>query len=477
MEAAIAEKLGEVEPTARVNDARILRKLDIRLIPMLAVLYLMSFLDRGNIGNAKIEGLAEDLHMTGSQYALTLTVFFLTYAFAEVPSNLMLKCLKPSIWLPSIMVAWGTITTLMGIVESFNGLLVARLFLGLTEGGLYPGVIYYTTIWYSRKHAQFRNALFFSAASIAGAFSGLLAFAINKMDGIGNLAGWRWIFIIEGIATVVIAVMSFFLIYDSPEEASFLTDDEKNWVYDQLSRDGPIAQRNEKFRWKFVTAAFTDWQVLVAMFMNLSLISPIYAISLFLPTIINNLGYTSTDAQLLTIPIYISAAITAVVVAWYSDRHLSRSPFLFVLYGVIIVGYLITMAGAAADIPGLTYAGVFIVACGLYTAFPCNVTWISNNLAGSYKRAVGLAIHVGFGNLGGAMVSNFYRSQDSPKFLLGHGLSLMLVLIGLVAVVILRLGYQHCNRKRDELGYTQGTLSPEEIESLGDKAPTYRYIL
>ncbi|OKL62570.1 hypothetical protein UA08_02139 [Talaromyces atroroseus] len=459
IDVAIAEKLGDCEPAAKLSDARVLRKLDIRLIPMLAVLYLMSFLDRGNIGNAKIEGLAEDLHMSGSQYDLTLTVFFLTYAFAEVPSNIMLKRLKPSIWLPSIMVIWGTITTLMGVVKSFNGLLVARVFLGLSEGGLYPGVIYYTTIWYSRKHALLRNALFFSAASIAGAFSGLLAFAIDKMDGVGNLAGWRWIFILEGMATVVIAVIAYFLIYDSPDEASFLTDDEKRWVYEQLNRDGPRAQQNEKFRWNFVTAAFTDWQVLVAMFMNLSLISPIYAISLFLPTIIKNLGFTSTNAQLMTIPIYACAAFMAIAVAWYSDRHLSRSPILFVFYGVIIAGYIITMAGAAASIPGLTYAGVFIVTCG------------------SYKRAVGLAIHVGFGNLGGAMVSNFYRSQDSPKFLLGHGLSLMLVLIGLVAVVILRFGYDHCNKKRDALGYTEGTLSPEEIESLGDKAPTYRYIL
>lgn len=96
------------------------------------------------------------------------------------------------------------------------------------------------------------------------------------MNGVGGYAGWRWIFIIEGIATVVVAVASYFLIYDSPEEASFLTDGERNWVYEQLRRDGAMTQRNEKFRWKFVTAAFTDWQVLVAMFMNLSLIGPIY---------------------------------------------------------------------------------------------------------------------------------------------------------------------------------------------------------
>ena len=119
--------------------------------------------------------------MTGPQYNWTLTVFFFTYAAFEVPSNLLLKRLRPSIWLPSIMVAWGTVMTLMGIVQDFKGLLIARLFLGVTEAGLYPGVAYYITMWYVRKEAQTRQALFFSAASVAGAFSGLLAYAIDNM--------------------------------------------------------------------------------------------------------------------------------------------------------------------------------------------------------------------------------------------------------------------------------------------------------
>lgn len=113
--------------------------MDIRLIPMLALLYLLSFLDRGNIGNAKIEGLQEDLNMTNDQYNLCLTVFFFTYAAFEVPSNLLLKKLRPSRWLPIIMVAWGAVVTLMGIVQNFQGLLSTRLFLGIAEAGLYPG--------------------------------------------------------------------------------------------------------------------------------------------------------------------------------------------------------------------------------------------------------------------------------------------------------------------------------------------------
>jgi len=118
-----------------LDEKKILRKMDLRLIPMLALLYLLSFLDRANIGNAKIQGLTEDLHMTGPQYNWCLTVFFFTYAAFEVPSNLLLKRLRPSIWLPTIMVAWGTVTTLMGIVQNYHGLLTARIFLGVAEAG------------------------------------------------------------------------------------------------------------------------------------------------------------------------------------------------------------------------------------------------------------------------------------------------------------------------------------------------------
>jgi hypothetical protein len=120
---------------AHLDEKKILRKMDMRLIPMLALLYLLSFLDRGNIGNARIEGLVEDLNMTGPQYNWCLTVFFFPYAFFEVPSNLLLKKLRPSIWLPTIMVAWGVVMTLMGIVQSYEGLLIARIFLGVTEAG------------------------------------------------------------------------------------------------------------------------------------------------------------------------------------------------------------------------------------------------------------------------------------------------------------------------------------------------------
>ncbi|KAL3963067.1 hypothetical protein ACCO45_000071 [Purpureocillium lilacinum] len=475
-------------------EKRVLWKMDIRLIPMLALLYLLSFLDRGNIGNAKIEGLQEDLNMQPAQYNWCLTVFFFTYAAFEVPSNLLLKRLRPSRWLPLIMVAWGLVMTLMGIVKSYHGLLVARLFLGVTEAGLFPGVAYYLTLWYCRHEIQLRQAMFFSAASIAGAFSGLLAFGISKMDGVGGLEGWRWIFILEGIVTVLVAFCAFFLIYDFPDTAPFLTEEERDFVVRRLRYQGqtPVTVGEDiqgsaatpeqiqvgeadEFQWKYVRQAFADWQIWVNIFVYWGIVCPLYGISLFLPTIIKNLGYKSSTAQLMTVPIYITAAILAVIVAYCSDRVGKRSPFMITLMCIMAVGFAMCISSSN---PKVVYGGVFIAACAIYPAFPGVITWLSNNLSGSYKRSAGMAIQIGVGNLGGAMASNFYRQPDSPRYFLGHGLELGFIALGITAALVLLVSYRAINSKRQRrlAAGEHHSMTPEELSEQGDKAVTFRYM-
>ncbi|KAI1652879.1 MFS general substrate transporter [Daldinia decipiens] len=471
------------ESFADIDEKKLLRKMDLRLIPMLAMLYLLSFLDRGNIGNAKIEGLQEDLRMSPDEYNWCLTVFFFTYATFEVPSNLLLKKLRPSRWLPLIMVAWGIVMALMGIVRSYHGLLIARLFLGVTEAGLYPGCAYYLTMWYCRHEIQFRQALFFSAGSIAGAFSGLLAFAIAKMDGVGNLEGWRWIFILEGIATIIVAIIAFFVLYDFPETASFLTEKEREFIVFRLKYQGqlqgkesPHVAQAEEFEWKYVLAAFKDWQIWVNLFVYWGIVCPLYGISLFLPTIIRNLGYSSSTAQLMTVPIYITAAILAIVFAFISDRVGKRSPFIISFFLIMIVGFSMCVSSTN---PRVVYGGVFVVACAIYPAFPGVVTWLSNNLAGSYKRSAGMAIQIGIGNLGGAMASNFYRQGDSPQYILGHGLELGFISVGVIAAVIQAIAYTSINKKRDRIMRQGGDnqFTAGELSAKGDKAVTFRYMI
>lgn len=162
-------------------EAKLIRKLDFFIIPITMLLYLLSFLDRVNIGNARLYGLEEDLGLSPNQYQTAVSILFVTYLLSEVPSNLVLKKIRPSRWIAFIATSWGIIATLTGIVQSYAGLLVCRLLLGLVEGGLFPGMAIYLTMFYGKKEIALRIGYLFVAAAIAGAFGGLLAFAIGHL--------------------------------------------------------------------------------------------------------------------------------------------------------------------------------------------------------------------------------------------------------------------------------------------------------
>ncbi len=477
-----------------IDEKKLLRKLDLKLIPMVSVLYLLAFLDRGNIGNAKIEGLTEDLNLHGNQYNVCLTIFFITYTIFEVPSNMMLKKLRPSIWLPTLMIAWGTVMTLMGTVQNFGGLFATRIFLGVAEAGLFPGVAYYLTHWYCRHEINLRQALFFSSASVAGAFSGLLAYGISKMDGVGGYEGWRWIFILEGLLTVVVAVISFFFLYDFPETATFLTEEEREFVLYRLQHDGnsdsvelvngdhassffepEVNEAKSKYFWQ----AVKDWQIYMHILVYYGICAPLYGISLFLPSIIRNLGYSNEKAQLMSVPVYITASIFSVIQAFISDKVGKRSPFLILNFITMAVGFGVALGCDPVSKPGAIYAGVYIACIGIYQSFPTGVTWTANNLSGDYKRAVGMALHIGLGNFGGAFASNFYRTQDAPHYVLGHALSLGFIGMGLIATIILAVAYVKINNKR-EMDIIEGKykeVSGKDLAEMGDKNPYFRYRL
>lgn len=205
-----------------------------------------------NIGNARIQGLEGDLNMSGSDYNIALfvrpkvhhtnpqltfntQVFFIPYILLEVPSNMILKKLRPSIYLPSLMVGWGIITVCQGVTRSFAGLVVCRLLIGVFEAGFFPGLVYLISMFYRRTEFQWRLNLLFSAAILAGAVSGLLAYAIAQMDGVAGYSGWRWIFILEGFTTVLIALTGFLFVSDWPESAKFLSTTERELMARRLT--------------------------------------------------------------------------------------------------------------------------------------------------------------------------------------------------------------------------------------------------
>lgn len=458
-------------------DRKLLWKLDLKLIPWLCFLYLISFLDRTNIGNAKIDGLQTDLGMTNGQYNAVLSIFFVSYSLAEPITNVLLKRMRPSIFLPIIMLLWGICMTTMGLVHNFQGLAAARFFLGLTEAGLFPGVNYYLSCWYKRSEFGIRAAIFFSAAALAGSFGGLLAAAIAQMGGIGGKPGWAWIFILEGLATILVGIASYWMVHDFPDEAKFLSDDDRARVIRRLKEDKQSSAEHEEFKMDYFWASVKDWKTWAFATIYMGCDGALYAFSLFLPTIINELGYASTTANLLSVPPYAAAAILTVFIGWLADRTRMRG---YCNIGVSFFGIIgFSMLLGSTD-PNVKYAGTFLGALGIYPCVANTISWASNNVEGVYKRGVTLGFVIGWGNLNGVVSSNIYRQRDRPRYLVGHGVVLAylcLFLLGGSIATHLALRLENRKRRRgDRDAWVEGK-SEKEVELLGDKRPDFLYVL
>ncbi|KAH8808472.1 putative MFS transporter [Xylogone sp. PMI_703] len=457
-----------------VAERKLLWKMDLHIVPPLFVLFLMAFLDRVNIGNAKIQGLTTDLHMEGQQYNIALFIFFIPYILCEIPSNIVLRKLKPSTWLCSIMFAWGVLTICEGVVKNFASLVALRFLIGIAEAGLVPGGVYVIAMYYKRHELQWRISMFFCASTLAGAFGGLLAYALAKMDGIGGYGGWRWIFIMEGLLTVVIAVLFKPIVVDWPEQATWLTPEEKQLMLRRLTRDvGPA--KMDHFDKRAAKRIFSDWKVYVGVVMYLGIVNTGYAASFFIPTIINEMGYTAEESQVRSIPIWIVAAFLAMSMAWCADKLKHRYGFTLLGLGISIIGYTLLLCQQHLSV-GVKYMACFFVVGGSNICQPITWVWLNNNVSGHYKRSVATAMQIGFGNSGGLIASNIFITNQAPRYVAGYGTSLaLLVLCGSMCTVFF-FGLYRENKKRN-LGERDYRYTEEgaDLDNMGDDHPEFRF--
>ncbi|PGH10725.1 hypothetical protein AJ79_05316 [Helicocarpus griseus UAMH5409] len=467
-----------IEQSSAINEKALLRRLDLKLLPPLTLLYLLSFLDRSNVGNARIEGLTEDVNMTGNEYLTGLTLYFIGYVLFEIPCNIILKRTSPRMWLPTLTLVWGIIATLMGVVTNYSGYLSSRFFLGVAESGLFPGVVFYLSMWYKRNEQHYRVALFFSAASLAGAFGGILAWGIAHMRGIGGYNGWRWIFIIEGLLTVVVAVVSYFFVYNYPATAEFLSPEEREYINFRLKTDND-ATRDESFSWPNVIKAVKDPKVWLygLGFHTMSL--PLYTLSLFLPTIIKDLGYAAAQAQLMTVPPYAVAFVLTISFAVFSERTHRRAPYIIGSTSIAVVGYIILLSQNRA---GVSYFGTILAAAGIYPATAIVLAWPANNVSGQTKRATANAMQISIGNLGAVLGTQLYRTESTPRYFLGHGFALGYLVVNTVIVCILWLVLKKENEKkaaeRESKGLgIIGEVGDTDGDFLGDEDPRWVFQL
>ncbi|EUC30205.1 hypothetical protein COCVIDRAFT_36449 [Bipolaris victoriae FI3] len=467
--------IGKSDEERAKLDKALVWKMDKWLIPWLSLLYLLSFLDRTNIGNARAANIERDLKMGGRDYNLALTIFFISYAGFEPLTNIAIKKWSPRVFFTVIILTWGAIMTLMGVVHNRAGLLAARFFLGIAEAGLFPGVNYYLSCWYKRQELGFRAALFFSAAALAGSFGGLLAAAITEMDGVAGYEGWRWIFIIEGLMTVFVGVFCWWMVFNFPDTASFLSPDEKLRAVRRLKLDGQARAKVGGIDRRDVIAALKDWKTWGYSVIYMGCLCPLYCFSLFLPTILLGMGHKGTKAQLLSVPPYAVAAAMTVVIGYVADKTKKRGYCNMFVSAIGCVGFAMLLATTK---PNVQYAATFLGAMGIYPTVSNTLTWASNNVEGSLKRGVMVGVVVGWGNMNGVVSSNIYDPKEKPHYRTGHGIVLgymALFLFGGTVFMHFALKRENSLRLAGKRDHWVEGKSEQEIADLGDMRPDFIY--
>ncbi|KAI0841815.1 MFS general substrate transporter [Hypoxylon sp. FL0890] len=459
-------------------ERRLVRKIDLHVWPVLFVIYVLSFLDRINISNARIQGMTEELDLYGNRFNVALFVYFIPYILLEVPSNMVLRKAKPEYYLPFLMLSWAIINMCMGFVATYQGLVVLRFFLGTFEAGILPAIIYLTSMYYKRHEFQTRMSFFFCSTVIGGAFGGLLAYAIADLDGRHGIAGWRWIFIIEGAVTAGVAIASVLFIVDWPEHCHFLTPEEKKLLELRLASDGGRSlARMDILNAYAYRRILTDWKVWLGAVVYMGVGITGYATTFFMPTILREFGWTAREAQVHTIPVYAVSAVGMVSVAYFSDWFKHRYGFIILGCSIATIGYGMLLCQDRLSSEA-KYGAVFLVSLGGFICPPIALAWLANNVAGHWKRAFASAAQVALGNIAGIAAALVYRQEEAPHYPTGYGVSVGLMWLGAVAASLLFAGMLVENRMRDA-GKRDGRLSrpKEEVDNMGDYHPSFRFTL
>ncbi|KAL4894463.1 major facilitator superfamily domain-containing protein [Aspergillus ambiguus] len=411
---------GVFDDVVRVVDhkaeRRLCRKFDFRLLPVLALMYLFNALDKGNLGNAETDGMTEDLNFKSGQYNLLLSIFFVPYVIFAPPFAMLGKKFSPARVLPILMFTFGSFTLLSAATKNFGGIFALRWFLGMAESGFFPLVIYYLTTFYRRGELARRLAIFYAASNIANAFSGLIAFGVFQIKG-SSLPNWRYLFIIEGGVTVLFAVFAYLYLPRSAAEAKFLSPEEKELAFHRIQVDSS-AVVNEKFVLREALGIFKHPSTYIFLCIECCIGVPIQAVALFMPQIIERLGYATVKTNLYTVAPNVTGAVMLLVLAFGSDAARIRFPF-------IVLGFLLSFCGfmvylSITDIDSqiqLAYFSTFMMTWGTSAPSVLLSTWYNNNIAHEGRRVLLTSIGVPLANLMGLVSSNVFREQDKPKYM------------------------------------------------------------
>lgn len=374
-------------------EQRVMRKITLRIVPFIMLLYFIAFLDRVNIGFAALT-MNADLGFSPAVFGFGAGIFFLGYFLFEVPSNLILHKVGARIWIARVMITWGLVSGGMAFVQGTTSFYTLRFLLGVAEAGFFPGIILYLSYWFpAQKRAQV-TAIFMAAAPISTALGSPISAALLEMHGLMGFAGWQWMFVLEAVPAVILGVVVLFWLTDRPEKAKWLSEEERGWLISTLQREQAAKQGTAQHSvWK----GLLDKRVLALSLVYFGTSAGLYTLGIWSPQIIKTLGVSSMTVGLLNAIPAVMAVAAMVLWARHSDKTGERS--WHVIAACIVAAAGLFMAGSTASIVGVILA-LTIVNCGISASKPPLWSMPTLFLSGS-AAAAGIATINSLGNLGG----------------------------------------------------------------------------
>jgi MFS family permease len=463
------------------------RKLDFFVLPFLSLLYLFNGLDRGNIGNAQTQGFATHIGATANDVNDAVSLFFVTFVIFQPISSGCGRIVGPKYWIPFLMISWGALTIGNAFIHGRGQLIAIRLLIGLFEAGFYPTALFYLSTFYTRFDLGLRMGIFFGQYAVAGAFSGAIAYGIFHLK--GHLQNWQYLFIIEGSLTIFIALVTLFWLPAGPSSAWFLTPAEREYATERIRRDNEkfvvhddepetrLHLTSHRLTKRDVIETAKDWKLWTVLICNICASVPSQAFSVFLPVVVKGIGFTSIQANLMSVPPYVCGAVGLYLFTFSSDRHKERGFH-------IIGGLVICLIGLIMTVTILNNSGRYVALCilllGSYIMAPLTMAWLSGNTPAPGKRSLVLGVN-GFGNLAGVIGAQLFRSQYAPRYLVPFYAALGFIAFSLVGYTAYRFTLKAVNkyRARKMSSWSEADIENEQFNNkrLGDKKYTFVYSL
>ncbi|KAK3905782.1 hypothetical protein C8A05DRAFT_30412 [Staphylotrichum tortipilum] len=454
-----SDEEGQEIKWTEAEEKALVRRIDFLVMPLLTLAFFALQLDRGNIGNAMTDFFLRDVGITQFQFNVGQQLLSAGIVILEIPSNIILYRVGPTVWIGAQILAWGFVAAFQAFQKGLGPFLATRLLLGLCEAGFIPAGLFTITRWYTREETTKRFSVYFLGNLFAGACSGLVAYGILQMRGICNLAGWQWLFLLEGLFTILvgIAFIAFFPLSTGKPVSilgiRYFSEREAQILQQRVLRDDPTKfQPRRNVTWGEIKDTLTNWRLLPHFFMTLLGMAPAHTMGAYAPLLVVSFGFDRLKSNaMLSIGAW-ALIVTNLLWGWAAAKTGQRG--LMVFLGVLILwGFTIGNRVLVGSSNGNLRFGILVTA----TAFQANWhavngSWMALNARSAGERSVTLAIFVMSANIAGIIGSQVFQAKDAPLYYTGWTVIVALISVALFCSIVANLQYRLLNKFQKRTG-------------------------